>query len=65
MTRSENGTWKLATSVGATASGQACPIMNDPYAEVLVRAVGVDFFTAWRADSSTWARSAAMSDPVG
>jgi methyltransferase (TIGR00027 family) len=55
MTRSENDTWNLATSVGATAtmvaaaraaaSRQACPIINDPYAEDLVRAVGVDFFT--------------------
>src|ERR1700753_1478905 len=55
MTRSGNDTWNLATSVGATAtmvaaaraaaSRQACPIINDPYAQDLVRAVGVDFFT--------------------
>jgi methyltransferase (TIGR00027 family) len=54
MTRSGNDTWNLATSVGVTAtmvaaaraaaSRQACPIINDPFAELLVSAVGIDFF---------------------
>lgn len=54
MTRTENDTWDLASSVGATAtlvaaaraaaSKQADPLIDDPYAEPLVRAVGVDFF---------------------
>ncbi|MGO9153535.1 class I SAM-dependent methyltransferase [Mycobacterium sp.] len=55
--RSENDTWDLATSVGATAtmvaSGRAratrAALIDDPFAEPLVRAVGVDFFTRWAA----------------
>ncbi|WNG88713.1 class I SAM-dependent methyltransferase [Mycobacterium sp. ITM-2016-00317] len=55
MPRSENDSWDLASSVGATATMVAAaravatraeqPVINDPYAEPLVRAVGVDFFT--------------------
>ena len=55
MARTENDTWDLASSVGATAtmvaaaramaSTAANPLINDPFAEPLVRAVGVDFFT--------------------
>jgi methyltransferase (TIGR00027 family) len=55
MTRTENDTWDLASSVGATATMVAAaraiatsaddPLINDPFAEPLVRAVGVDFFT--------------------
>lgn len=55
MARSDNDTWDLATSVGATATGVAVgralasrapdPLIDDPFAEPLVRAVGVDFFT--------------------
>lgn len=55
MARTENDTWDLASSVGATATMVAAaravasradhPVINDPYAEPLVRAVGVDFFT--------------------
>ena len=54
MTRTDNDTWDLASSVGATAtlvaaaraaaSKQADPLIDDPYADPLVRAVGVDFF---------------------
>jgi methyltransferase (TIGR00027 family) len=54
MKRSDNDTWDLATSVGATAtmvaaaraaaSRQADPIINDPFAEPLVRAAGVELF---------------------
>ncbi|MGZ5363662.1 MAG: class I SAM-dependent methyltransferase, partial [Mycobacterium sp.] len=55
MTRSDNDTWDLASSVGATATMVAAAraiattaddaLINDPFAEPLVRAVGVDFFT--------------------
>src|ERR1700759_3194477 len=55
MARTDNDTWDLATSVGATATlvaagrGRATQagLIDDPYAEPLVRAVGVDFFTRW------------------
>lgn len=57
MTRTDNDTWDLATSVGATATMVAAaraiatnadePLINDPFAEPLVRAVGVDFMTRW------------------
>ncbi len=55
MGRSENDTWDLATSVGATATMVAAaraiaskadnPLIVDRFAEPLVRAVGVDFLT--------------------
>jgi len=53
--RTDNDTWDLATSVGATAtmvaSGRAratrAALIDDRFAEPLVRAVGVDFFTRW------------------
>jgi methyltransferase (TIGR00027 family) len=55
--RTDNDTWDLATSVGATATMVAAaraiatkadpPVINDQFAEPLVRAVGVDFFTRW------------------
>ena len=54
MTRTDQDTWDLASSVGATAtmvaaaralaSAQPNPIINDPFAAPLVRAVGLDFF---------------------
>lgn len=54
MTRTDQDSWDLASSVGATAtmvaaaralaSEAANPIINDPYAAPLVRAVGLDFF---------------------
>jgi methyltransferase (TIGR00027 family) len=57
MPRTDNDTWDLATSVGATATMVAAaraiatradnPVINDQFAEPLVRAVGVDFFTRW------------------
>ena len=53
--RFEGDTWDLASSVGATATMVAAaramattadnPLISDPFAEPLVRAVGVDFFT--------------------
>src|ERR1700687_1034447 len=55
MARTDSDTWDLATSVGATATGVAVgralasraanPLIDDPFAEPLVRAVGGDFFT--------------------
>ncbi|HXO53713.1 MAG TPA: class I SAM-dependent methyltransferase, partial [Mycobacterium sp.] len=55
MTRTDDDTWDLASSVGATATMVAAaravatkaadPLINDPYAEPLVRAVGIDAFT--------------------
>ena len=55
MERSENDSWDVATSVGVTAtmvasvraaaSRQTNPIINDPFAEPLVRAAGVEMFT--------------------
>ena len=55
MPRTDNDTWDLAHSVGATATGVAVgralatqrpnALIDDPYAAPLVRAVGVPFFT--------------------
>ncbi|WP_375488108.1 class I SAM-dependent methyltransferase [uncultured Mycobacterium sp.] len=55
MTRSDRDTWDLASSVGATATMVAAaralaseepdPIITDPFAAPLVRAVGIEFFT--------------------
>ena len=52
-TRHDGDTWDLASSVGATATAAAAaramatrsprPIIDDPFAEPLVRAVGIDF----------------------
>jgi methyltransferase (TIGR00027 family) len=55
MTRTDTDTWDLATSVGATATmvaaGRALAsrtgLIDDRFAEPLVRAVGIDFFTRW------------------
>ena len=59
MPRTDNDTWDLATSVGATATMVAAaraiatkadkPLIEDRFAEPLVRAVGVEFFTRWAA----------------
>ncbi len=53
MARIDGDTWDLASSVGATATmvaaqralGHREKLIDDPYAEPLVRAVGVDLFT--------------------
>src|SRR5664279_1844766 len=57
MTRTDDDSWDLATSVGATATMVAAARaiatnadeqrINDPFAEPLVRAVGGDFLTRW------------------
>ena len=54
MTRTDQDTWDLASSVGATAtmvaaaralaSSETDAIINDPFAASLVHAVGLDFF---------------------
>ncbi|MGH3563252.1 MAG: SAM-dependent methyltransferase [Mycobacterium sp.] len=55
MPRMDSDSWDLATSVGATATMVAAqralaaagpdPLIDDPYAAPLVRAVGIDVFT--------------------
>jgi methyltransferase (TIGR00027 family) len=55
MARTDDDTWDLNNSVGATATGVAVgralasrgpdALITDPFAEPLVRAVGVNFFT--------------------
>ena len=67
MARAENDTWDLASSVGATATMVAAaramasnddhPLIDDPFAEPLVRAVGVDLFTRLASGDLT-------SDPI-
>ncbi len=57
MSRTDNDSWDLASSVGATATMVAAGraratrngLIHDRFAEPLVRAVGVDFFTRWSA----------------
>jgi len=52
VARTDNDSWDLATSVGSTATMVAAQrvlshregLIDDPYAEPLVRAVGLDFF---------------------
>src|ERR1700754_410660 len=54
MARDEIDSWDLASSVGATATLVAAaraaatkrpqPVISDPFAEPLVRAVGIDLF---------------------
>jgi methyltransferase (TIGR00027 family) len=55
MARTANDTWDLASSVGASATMAAAaravatrspdPLINDRFAEPLVKAVGIEFFT--------------------
>jgi len=55
MSRTDADSWDVASSVGATAtmvaaaravaSRQPDPLITDPFAVALVRAVGIDFFT--------------------
>ena len=55
MVRTDDDTWDLGFGVGATATmvaaGRArasrAALIDDPFAEPLVRAVGIDFFTRW------------------
>jgi methyltransferase (TIGR00027 family) len=55
MARTDGDTWDLASSVGATATGVAAaralasrgpnPLIDDPFAEPLVKAVGTEIFS--------------------
>ena len=55
MARTDRDSWDLASSVGATATMVAAaraaasrrpnPVIDDPFAEPLVRAVGLNLFT--------------------
>jgi methyltransferase (TIGR00027 family) len=55
MARTDNDTWDLASSVGVTATGVAAaralasrgpnPLIDDPFAEPLVKAVGTEIFS--------------------
>src|SRR5699024_8785493 len=55
MVRTDSDSWDLATSVGATATMVAAqralaaagpePLIDDPFAAPLVRAVGIDIYT--------------------
>ena len=83
MARTENDTWDLASSVGATATMVAAAravasrsddaVIDDPFAEPLVRAVGVDFFTRLATgeltpadlDGGDGARSGCADSPTG
>ncbi|WP_420110104.1 class I SAM-dependent methyltransferase [Mycolicibacter arupensis] len=70
MARTDNDTWDLTTSVGATATMVAAaraiatradnPLIDDRFAEPLVRAVGVDFLTKWATGDLT---STDLDDP--
>src|ERR1700727_2598749 len=77
MARTDDDTWDLASSVGATATMVAAaramaskadqPLINDPYAEPLVRAVGLDLFARLAAGALAAARRGDDSDrsPAG
>jgi O-methyltransferase involved in polyketide biosynthesis len=66
MARTEGDTWDLANSVGATATMVAAaraaatkrpqPVIDDPFAEPLVRAVGIDVFTRIAAEDDRHVR---------
>src|SRR5690349_20886602 len=55
MARTDNDSWDLASSVGTTATAVAAgralasrgpnPLLDDPFAEPLVKAVGAEIFT--------------------
>lgn len=73
--RTDDDTWDLASSVGATATMVAAaravatraehPVIDDPYAEPLVRAVGVEFFSRLARGELTPAELDDADSPVG
>jgi len=73
--RTDDDTWDLASSVGATATMVAAAramatsidgaLINDPYAEPLVRAVGVDVFSRLASGELDPAELSADDDSVG
>ena len=82
MARTHDDSWDLASSVGATATmiaaGRAMasktehPLINDPFADPLVRAVGLDFFVKmidgsvdfWTVENASPARMQAIINGV-
>lgn len=73
MEHAENESWDLATSVGATATmvaagrarATATGLIDDAFAEPLVRAVGVDFLTRWATGELTAADVDIPDSPWG
>lgn len=73
MTRTNDDTWDLATSVGTTATMVAAArsiatregAIDDEFAEPLVRAVGVDFLTRWATGELTAADVDDDGSPFG
>jgi methyltransferase (TIGR00027 family) len=73
MPRTDNDSWDLASSVGATATGVAAsralaslgptPLIRDVFAEPLVRAVGVDYFTKMARGHVDGAEDGNLLDP--
>jgi Leucine carboxyl methyltransferase len=86
MARTDDDTWDLSNSVGATATGVAVgravasrgpnALISDPFAEPLVRAVGVNLFTRLASgeldpdvveylDTHGWATTASVPELAG
>jgi len=73
MARTDNDTWDLASSVGATATGVAAaralasrgpnPLIDDPFAEPLVNAVGSEIFTKMLSGEIDFAEGDPSFDP--
>jgi O-methyltransferase involved in polyketide biosynthesis len=72
MTRTDGDTWDPATGVGMTATFGAAAravatdkgLIDDPFAEPLVRAVGVEYFTQVVDDQRYGDGGPDSSDPV-
>lgn len=73
MPRTDHDSWDPATGVGATATmvaaGRAratrAGLIDDPFAEPLVAAVGIDFFTRWAAGELDSAEVDVAGNPWG
>ena len=75
MPRTDNDSWDLATSVGATATMVAAaravatkadnPLIDDSFAEPLVRAVGIEFLARWVSGDIDAADVDVADDPWG
>jgi O-methyltransferase involved in polyketide biosynthesis len=78
MARSDNDSWDLSTSVGATAtmvaaaravaSRRADPLVDDPFAEPLVKAAGIDLFARLASgdlDFDDIGRTSRIIEPTG
>jgi methyltransferase (TIGR00027 family) len=72
MPRTDNDSWDLASGVGVTATAVAAsralasraptPLIDDPFAEPLVRAVGVDYFVTMAHGELAFDPNSAMPD---